>query len=86
MKIKVTNCKDCIFRESDFDPNSMGYDTVDSCILLRNMMYKPNSEVINYHIASYDSFTELGEENFPNVLNNRLPECPLDKEQIIVSL
>ena len=28
MTIKVTNCKDCIFRESNYNPDSMGYDTV----------------------------------------------------------
>lgn len=85
MTIKVTNCRDCIFRESDFNPDSTGKDTIDSCILLRELHFK-SSKPINYDIAVYNSFTDLGEEYFPEALNKRLPNCPLDKEQIIVSL
>lgn len=82
MTIKVTNCSDCIFRESDYDPNSPGYDTVDSCILLRDLLRKGSQEIISYHIATYDSFNE----ELPEALNKRLEDCPLHKKQIIVTL
>jgi len=79
MTIKVTNCGDCIFRESHYNPDSMGYDTVDSCILLRNVAKNTNRD---YFIGAYNTFEEYKQK----VLNKRLENCPLDKEQIIVSL
>lgn len=79
MTIKVNNCRDCIFRESHYNPDSMGYDTSDICLLLK----KQNITAFkSYSIATYDSF----EEEQPKELEQRLPNCPLDKEQIIVSL
>lgn len=75
MTIKVNNCGDCIFRESDYDPNSSGYDTVDSCILLKK-------DKLYDLIAVYDSWVE----EKPKELEQRLENCLLDKEQIIVTL
>jgi len=79
MIIKVNNCGDCIFRESDFNPDSVGYDTVDSCILLKNVAQNTNKE---YFIGAYNTFEEYEQE----CLKKRLLNCPLDKEQIIVTL
>lgn len=79
MEIKVKNCGNCIFRYSDFDPNSMGNDTVDMCILLRNHFIDKN-----YFIDSYNSYDENGDYNESNKLNKTLDNCPLLKEEINV--
>lgn len=79
MTIKVTNCRDCIFRESHYMPDSPGYDTVDTCILLRKQSTKENRNL--GFIAVYDSF-----KRNPRILKKRLPSCPLDKEQIIITI
>ena len=85
MTINVTNCGDCIFRESDFDSDSLGKDTVDSCILIRQIMYN-NPKYWNYHIASYNSFTDEGEQYYPKELQTTLPNCPLKGQEITVKL
>lgn len=76
MTISVTNYGDCIFKKSDFNPGSIGYDTVDSCILLQKLTNKYNS------IVAYDSYLE---EEIPE-LNIRLNNCPLNNEEVIVKL
>lgn len=85
MTIKVNNCRDCIFRQSDFEPNTSENDTIDTCQLIRHKANYITNGKIEF-IACYNSFDENGEEYFPEVLNKRLPNCPLDKEQIIVTL
>lgn len=77
MTIKVNNCGDCIFRESHYDFNNMGYDMVDSCILLSKL----NAEYTS--IAVYRCWDEI--KNIKE-LNERLENCPLDKEQITIML
>lgn len=79
MKIEVTCCNDCIFCEKDWDPDSMGYDTVASCILLRSMGSK------DYFIDSYDSYFEE-EQGTPVKLLTILDDCPLKQEIITVEL
>lgn len=72
MEIKVTNCGNCIFRNSDYDPDCVGEDTYDTCSLLRHK----NEE---YFIAAYNSWDDKIK------LETTLPNCPLLKENIIVS-
>ena len=88
MILQTKTCKDCIFRESDFDPNSIGHDTIDSCSLLRKLILEDDKGKfgVSYHIDVYDSYTITGEEFIPESLNKRLDNCPLDKEEIIIKL
>ena len=84
MNINITNCGDCIFRESDIDFDSVGDDTVDSCILLRKAYYENRSKdkIRNYTIAVYDSY-----EDKPIVeLTEVLPDCPLIKDDLTIKL
>lgn len=76
MTITITNCGNCIFRINHVDFNSIGYDTVDSCGLIRHL----TGDYVA--IAAYDSFNE--EEIFE--LKTILKDCPLKQEEITVKL
>lgn len=79
MTIKTTNCGDCPFRQSNYNPDSMGYDTIDYCIAPRIKELVRKSA---YNIAVYDSWDE---ENQPD-LSKTLTDCPLKQGEIIVKL
>ena len=77
MEITVKSCKDCIFRVSHYNPDSMGHDTLDECIALKHLDD-------NLHtIAVYDSWEEL--DKFKE-LNERLENCPLEKDSFIIKI
>lgn len=80
MKIKVTKCGDCIFRNHDWNPDAMGFDTHDSCTLLQHLAIE------NSHIATYDLTNDKGEENHPKSLETVLKNCPLKQGDISVNL
>ena len=85
MEIKVTKCGDCIFRDHDWNPDAIGADTHDSCILLRDKYIYTNLNV-NYTIAVYNLTDEHGVENHPKELETTLSNCPLTMGKISVKL
>lgn len=74
----VTNCSDCPFRYSDWNPDSMGADTVEFCTLA---MHRGLTGIISV----YDSYSEEGTEN--DIPPMEIPDwCELKKGFITLEL
>jgi len=84
--MKITNCNTCPFNYRDFDPDSMGYDTCDICVLA---IYNGQSQCTIRCYDTYSSADDLEEEKIREdfVPLQSVPDwCPLRNGGLTVEL
>lgn len=86
MIINVKNCNECPFCISDWNGDSIGYDTYVGCGLLQHLNIKDIIHNKSF-ICVYDSYDIDGNlSSLPKEMSTILDNCPLKEGKLEINL